>query len=676
VVNEKDLDMVIGNRHGGEHAARDAAAGPAQTVCTGETLAIVRVQRNGDVQPADQVPVHTVRAGGQHHALVMRNNNSRGNSGAMLTPDHEPVRAVTTAGHQSVVMPYYGKSAGGAQGSTDPVPTVPANDRFALVVPAGGCRADATQAADREPVATLTANESRAVVWTDDDIDECRFRMFELHEIAGAMVMHRHTDGSLYEVLGNRRERMAQYGNSVTPPAMAWLIGRLLEVIEAEVFVDLFCGAGGSSLGAELAGAKLALGLNHWQRAVETHATNFQHADHDCEDISSLTTNQIRRYLHHANADMLIAGPECTNHSIAKGARRRKPQAASLWEDGPGNDDEQDKSRATMWDVVRFAEQAILAGQPFKAIVVENVVDAFRWGADDNGALFNAWLMAMDGLGYEHEIVWLNSMFAPPAPNPAPQSRDRMYPVFWRKGIPKPNLLVEPPAWCPHCEKVVHGRQTWKRPDRRPWGRYGAQYLYSCPDCWKPALPGAFPANLIIDRALPAQKIGERKKPLAKNTRERIRRGLERLAREPFAIRLMHGGAPKPLTLPLVTLTARHDLAMVEPAAVVHPRGDDGGQLRRGDVRPSHDPVHTVAARGQHHAVVFPVAGNTFERTSGNRAQDADRQPLATVHGTLDRAIVVPPMGQVEPRAAATAPAPTQTTTTRPAVVLPNEDAA
>jgi DNA (cytosine-5)-methyltransferase 1 len=49
---------------------------------------------------------------------------------------------------------------------------------------------------------------------------------------------------------------------------------------------DLFCGAGGSSIGFELAGGTLRLGLNHWQRAIETHATNFQHADHDCEDVA------------------------------------------------------------------------------------------------------------------------------------------------------------------------------------------------------------------------------------------------------------------------------------------------------------------------------------------------------------------------------------------------------
>jgi DNA (cytosine-5)-methyltransferase 1 len=303
---------------------------------------------------------------------------------------------------------------------------------------------------------------------------------------------------------------------------------------------DLFCGAGGSSLGAEHAGVRLRLGLDHWDRAIETHATNFQHADHDCADVSALTTSQIRRYI--TGSDLLLASPECVNHSLAKGARRRKPQAASLFDDGPAGDAEQDRSRATMWDVVRFAEQALLKGRPYKAIVVENVVDAFKWGADDDGALFSAWLCALRALGYEHEIVWLNSMFCPPSPAPVPQSRDRMYVVCWRKGIRAPNLRVEPGAWCPHCERIVAGRQTWKKPGPRVWGRYGAQYFYSCPGCHRPALPGVFPAATIIDRSLPATRIGERERPLAENTRQRIRRGLERLPSEPFAIRLTHEG--------------------------------------------------------------------------------------------------------------------------------------
>lgn len=354
---------------------------------------------------------------------------------------------------------------------------------------------------------------------------------------------------------------------------------------------DLFCGGGGSSEGAQEAGVELRLGLNHWTRAIETHSTNFPEADHDCEDVSSLTTARIRRY---PDSDILLASPECTNHSLAKGARRRKPQAPSLFDDGPAGDDEQDRSRATMWDVVRFAEQKLIKGRPYKAIVVENVVDAYRWGWNDDGGLFAAWLQAIRALGYNHEIVWLNSMFCPPTP----QSRDRMYVVFWRKEMRAPNLRVEPMSWCPSCEKLVDGRQTWKKAEKQ-WGKYNHQYFYTCPACYRTVLPGVFPAASIIDDSLEAPLIGERKKPLAKNTRERIRRGLERLASEPFAIRLTHGKSPKPLTLPLVTLTTRHDMAMV-----------------------------------------MPVAGNTFERTPGNRARDAARDPLSTIHGTLEGALV------------------------------------
>jgi DNA (cytosine-5)-methyltransferase 1 len=662
-------DLVMANR--ANNVPRVASEEATPPVLTGETIGVVHargvveVQRHGDVRLAEESPVHTVRAGGQHHGvIVIRQNTARGDAGQMATPgDTQPIRALTTAGHQSILLPYY-RTGRAAPTAEQPAGTVSTRDRLALVVPAGGTHAEATQLADREPAPTLTATESRAVVWTDEDIDECRFRMFALHEIAGAMVMHNHVDGGPYEVLGNKRERMAQYGNSVTPPAMAWLIARLADAgIDISRIVDLFCGAGGSSIGAELAGGRLVLGLNHWLRAVETHATNFQHADHDCEDISSLTTRQIKRYLRHAHPTVMIAGPECTNHSIAKGAARRKPQAASLFDDGPGNADEQDKSRATMWDVARFAEQAIIAGHPLQAIVVENVVDAFKWGAGDDGGLFNAWLTAIDALGYEHEIVWLNSMFAPPAPDPAPQSRDRMYVVFWLKGRKAPELRVEPPAWCPSCERLVAGQQVWKRPDRRPWGRYGAQYLYGCPACRAIVLPGAFPAISIIDPELPAPKIGERDRPLATNTRERIRRGLERLSNEPFAIRLTHGGAPKPLTLPLVTLTQRHDMAMVMANTEHHvPKSADRA------------PAPTIRTEGGL-AMVTPIAGNTHERSPGTRARDAGVRPLDTVHGTLDRALVVPPMGAQAARPADELAAPTQTTTTRAAVVVPGRDA-
>jgi site-specific DNA-cytosine methylase len=80
---------------------------------------------------------------------------------------------------------------------------------------------------------------------------------------------------------------------------------------------DLFCGAGGSGLGAAAAGYQLVIAANHWQLAIDTHATNFPDAEHDCADISQVNP---RRY---PATDVLWASPECTNHSQAKGRRRQ-----------------------------------------------------------------------------------------------------------------------------------------------------------------------------------------------------------------------------------------------------------------------------------------------------------------------------------------------------------------
>jgi hypothetical protein len=72
---------------------------------------------------------------------------------------------------------------------------------------------------------------------------------------------------------------------------------------------------------------------------------------------------------------------------------------------------------------------------------------------------------------------------------------------------------------------------------------------------------------------------------------------------------------------------------------------------------------------------VFTRLGDTHERTAGNRARDVAEHPLDAIHGTLDRAIAVPPLGNVDATGAATMPALAQTTTTRAAVVIPESGA-
>lgn len=297
---------------------------------------------------------------------------------------------------------------------------------------------------------------------------------------------------------------------------------------------DQFCGAGGSSQGARRLGMEVQLAMNHTALCIETHNTNFPDTAHACTDISAA---EPRDYW---GTDILITSPECTNHSIAKGARRQKKQRNLLEQDKLDKDAE--RSRATMWDVVRFAEE-----HHYRLIVVENVVDVRAW------ILFDDWLRTMHTLGYNSHIVYLNSMFAHlrPLDNPqhgdfAPQSRDRMYVVFWRRGNRAPDLEIRPLAWCPVCERDVEAVQVWKNTDavRRHggrWGQYGKQYYYACPGCSRPrkmvrVYPYFYAAANAIDWSLQATRIGDRKHPLKAQTMARIRKGLEMFAGQHLVI--------------------------------------------------------------------------------------------------------------------------------------------
>lgn len=319
---------------------------------------------------------------------------------------------------------------------------------------------------------------------------------------------------------------------------------------------DQFCGAGGSSIGAVATGGELRLALNHWRLAIETHNTNFPQADHDCTDISAADP---RRY---PSTDILITSPECTNHSLAKG-RARAGQMADLFGGQP--DPSAERSRATMWDVPRFAEY-----HRYRLIVVENVVDARHW------ITWDAWLHAMHLLGYDYQVVYFNSQFA----HPTPQSRDRLYVIFWRRGNRAPDLDFRPLAWCGSCGQDVGAVQSWKRVNRR-WGRYGEQYVYRCPTCAAVVRPYYYAAANIVDWALPIQRIGDRVKPLKEKTRARIQAGLDKFTATPFAIETVFGGAKAgrahSLSEPAVTQTTRQSAALVVPPYIVSYYSTDDG---------------------------------------------------------------------------------------------------
>ncbi len=408
---------------------------------------------------------------------------------------------------------------------------------------------------------------------------------------------------------------------------------------------DLFCGAGGSSHGAEqIPGVRTRMAANHWALAIETHNSNFPDADHDCADVSQVDP---RRY---PRTDILWASPECTNHSQAKGRRRQlEPTPDMFGETLPSEAAE--RSRATMWDVVRFTEH-----HRYRAVIVENVVDAYHW------APFKAWLLAMDSLGYDHQVVWLNSMHAQAMGAPAPQSRDRMYVVFWRHTDRRPDLArwTSPKAWCPRCETTVRATQVFKRHDRPAWGRYRQQYLYRCPRarCHQVVEPGWLPAAAAIDWTLRGERIGGRAKPLASKTRMRIEAGLRKYAR--------------PIHL--------------EAAGNTYDAASRGGTYWRAwPVDEVLSTQHTTASKALAYGpLMVPVEGR-----DGKQAQSAE-EPLRTQTARNETGLAVPPpflmrhyttRGQIAQMCTSVEEAsPTQTATFVPSLLVPaggtwNDDA-
>lgn len=381
---------------------------------------------------------------------------------------------------------------------------------------------------------------------------------------------------------------------------------------------DLFCGAGGSSTGAVASGVEVSMAANHWATAIETHNTNHPQTRHDCADISQVDP---RRY---PRTDILWASPECTNHSVAKG-KKRVDSTPDMF-DLTLPDEAAERSRATMWDVPRFAEH-----HRYRAIIVENVVDAAKW------VLWDSWRHAMTALDYRLQLVYLNSMHAQGYGLPAPQSRDRMYVVATRKGERTPDLSpLRPRALCPTCGPV-RAVQSWK--GERPWGRYRAQYVYRCPSvaCHNQIIePAWLPASSAIDWSHSGQRIGDREKPLAPKTMARIEAGLKRYAPASFMTVQRHEYRTTPLTKPSPTMTASgNHLGLLVPAggswnesasSVLNPmrarttreseallvpvEGREGKQAA-----PAADPLRTMTTRSETAVVVMMRGANTAKAT-------------------------------------------------------------
>ena len=164
---------------------------------------------------------------------------------------------------------------------------------------------------------------------------------------------------------------------------------------------DLFCGAGGSSRGAALAGAEIVGGVDFDKLAAAVYSDNFPEAVWvGSTPAEKVDTGWLRETV--GPVDLLLASPDCTSHTHARGAR-------------PPND----ASRDTALQVTRYAA----ALRP-RWIVIENVVNIRRWKH------YGRLLADLEGLGYGVTEQVLNA-----ADFGVPQKRRRLF-LLCRKGAP------------------------------------------------------------------------------------------------------------------------------------------------------------------------------------------------------------------------------------------------
>lgn len=146
--------------------------------------------------------------------------------------------------------------------------------------------------------------------------------------------------------------------------------------------IDLFAGAGGSSLGARQAGCEIVYAANHCVDAIALHSKNHPSTLHVCQDLQQADFYTV------PDADILIASPSCKAHSNAntgggrhKGGRARCRNA--------------DADRNTAWAV-----PTCLEATGIELAIVENVTKFLRWKG------YRHWKGYIQDLGYAlHEHV-------------------------------------------------------------------------------------------------------------------------------------------------------------------------------------------------------------------------------------------------------------------------------
>jgi site-specific DNA-cytosine methylase len=341
--------------------------------------------------------------------------------------------------------------------------------------------------------------------------------------------------------------------------------------------VDMFSGFGGLTQGIKQAGFTTIMGANHNRYKVEVHEANHPDVEHWIADLVDPDAADYHSARDLPAADLLAAGVSCVNHSQAN-TQKAYSQRASLFDmDDPDFEAQvtrSERDRATANCVLHYAD----AHHP-RMILLECTTELQSWGPGipgrpkiGDGSTYRWWLQQFTNLGYRYRVLYLNSMFFG-----VPQSRDRLYIVFWDEKLPTPDLDHRPESWCGRCDRVVQAVWTW-RTGVPPTGsvRYGKQYDYRCPSCRSVVIPPMTPSLVALDLSNLGIRIGDRKRPLAAATMARAERCRQRFAEFPAVLMPAKSvrGVERHPWQPMATQTSQQETALLSTGALIAAAGN------------------------------------------------------------------------------------------------------
>ena len=248
------------------------------------------------------------------------------------------------------------------------------------------------------------------------------------------------------------------------------------------LYIDLFCGAGGTSTGCEnavLDGKKIAKVIacvNHDAHAIASHKANHPSAIHYTEDIRKLELGPMKEHVALARKTwpkakvVLWASLECTNFSRAKGGMSRDADSRTLAEHLFRYVEAIDPDIIQLENVEEWTSAGPLVEKVDKdgKVVMTKKSEgkgknrrtwfepAMVPDPEHAGEDFHRWVRQMCSYGYGFEYRILNS-----ADYGAYTSRKRFFGMFAKPGIP---IAFPEPTHAKNPEKTLFGEalKPWK----------------------------------------------------------------------------------------------------------------------------------------------------------------------------------------------------------------------